>query len=144
MNRWTQNSSKWMLWLCKITILKMISLDVFEGWYNTGQKFHQIWADWLCILAWISKTANDIILKIVIPHKTRASIYLNLSLVHWGHLSYWDHHCNEGCDGAQKIPLCFQLTIFPLGGRGVPWGHTVEVIVQPLVRIFFFRYFFNF
>ena len=62
------NSSKWMLWLCKITVFKMISPAVFEGRYNTGQKFHQIWADWLCMLALILKMANDIILQIVILH----------------------------------------------------------------------------
>ena len=62
------NSSKWMLWLCKITVFKMISPAVFEGRYNTGQKFRQIWADWLCMLASISKMAGDIILKIVILH----------------------------------------------------------------------------
>ena len=44
----------------------MISWPVFEGQYNTGQKIRQIGQNGLYVLADISKTGQDIILKIII------------------------------------------------------------------------------
>ena len=43
----------------------------------------------------------------------RASIYLNLSSVHCVHLSYWAHHCNEGC-GAEFVRAPTDLSNHPM------------------------------
>ena len=44
----------------------MISWPIFEGRYNNDKKIRQIGQNWLCVLADISKTGQDIILKIMI------------------------------------------------------------------------------
>ena len=44
----------------------MISWPVYEDRYDTGQKIRQIRQNGLCVLADISKTGQDIILKIII------------------------------------------------------------------------------
>ena len=75
----------------------MISWPVFEGRYNTGQKIHQIGQKWLCVLADISKTGQDIILKIMILYYYY-SPYLISAIESLVQLIYWNHHCNEGCN----------------------------------------------
>ena len=83
-------------------ISKIISLPISEARYNTGQKFCQIWADWLCMLAWISNTANDtIFLKITNMPQTGVQ------------LSYCNHRCNEECTLPQTPSFIFGWFGYP-------------------------------
>ena len=58
-----KNSNKWMIWLCKITIFKMISPAVFEIQASMHSQSAQIWRNFWPVLYRPSKTAGDIILK---------------------------------------------------------------------------------